>query len=147
LLEKSRNQGPDCQFIEFPFHAEREAWFDSSYGHNIARWVGVNYLKSNIEYVLFLDVDEIVNGYQFSEWMKTEAYRRYDSIKFENYWYFREATFQATTTEQSVIMVKANKIHPKRIFSKQERHGLETRNQVMQQNFCKSDSTGSKKLS
>ncbi len=131
LLEKSQYQGPNCQFIKFPFHIEKEAIFDNSYGHNIARWVGINYLKSDIDYVLFLDVDEVVNGAHFLEWLETGEYRRYDTIKIENYWYFREPVYQATTTEQSVIMVKANKIHPKRIFSKKERQGLVTGTRLM----------------
>lgn len=124
LIAQNLNDNPNATFIEFPFNPEKEAQFNANYWHNMFRWIAVNHTFPTSGYILFLDADEIVESTLFTPWLDTLLYKKYDAIKFENYWYFREPTFQATTTEESVIMVKKSSINPRNLFSQSERHAL-----------------------
>mgnify|MGYP004001952693 FL=1 len=71
-----------------------------------ARLLGTTYLKKNIKYVLFLDADEVPDGKRFKGWLDTKNYQKYNAIKSANYWYFRSPKHQATTFEDSSLLVK-----------------------------------------
>lgn len=79
-----------------------------AYWHNYARIVGVKQLSRDLNWIMFLDGDEIPEGELMRDWIANILPSKTNLIgfTFANYWYYREPTFQATTTEDSVIMVK-----------------------------------------
>ena len=67
-------------------------------------------MSEDSDYILFLDTDEIVNVKRFKDWVETEEYKLYDSMKLANYWYFREKKYRAKQIEDSVVLVKKDLI-------------------------------------
>lgn len=92
--------------------------------HDLSRAVGYYHLDKSIDYVLFLDVDEIVDGKRFKSWLDTGEYLSYDVLRPSNYWYFRSSHFQATTHEDTCVMAKKNKITYKSLFHRLERDAI-----------------------
>ncbi|NBS71447.1 hypothetical protein EBT31_21430 [bacterium] len=76
-----------------------------AFWHNISRIAGVSNLKSDADWILFLDGDEIPDGLAFKQWLETTALLHGCSYKLANYWYFRDVTHQARQWEDSVILV------------------------------------------
>lgn len=76
----------------------------SAYWHNIARVHGARQVDPDIEWILFLDADEIPEGDRFREWYTTQR-RQQKIYKLANYWYFLEPEIQSTTWEDSVMLV------------------------------------------
>jgi hypothetical protein len=92
-------------------------------GH--ARWVALENMKYNHDYILYLDSDEIVDGVKFATWLDTKEYQNYACMKLKNYWYWREPTFQAKDYyEDSVVLAKLDTYNPLYIFSNLGRHGV-----------------------
>lgn len=75
------------------------------------RTKGVLSASADSDYLLFLDADEIVNVNNFKNWVKTEEYKLYDSMKLANYWYFREKKYRAKTIEDSVVLIKKDVVY------------------------------------
>ena len=68
--------------------------------HNRQRYFGYKALSSNIEYVLFLDGDEVIDTARFDSWLKAETpgpvvYR------FASYLYYLSSYLRAITTVES----------------------------------------------
>jgi hypothetical protein len=101
LLEQSYREHPDVQFIEFaydeepygiycPLTSSDEDW--SHYWHSTARYVGFHYVK-NCDYLLFLDVDEIVEADRFIQWL--QAFNIGDAVRFSSYFYWGDPSQRA----------------------------------------------------
>lgn len=94
------------------------------YWHNMSRWVGMQHLREDIEFVLFLDADEIIDS-RFNEWLtKEKLLYEFDAFLFLCYWYFREAKYRAKTWEKAGVLVKKNKLTADNIFTAGERLGI-----------------------
>lgn len=79
----------------------------NNYWHCHGRWLGIQQLNTNIDYVLLLDADEIPEGKLFLNWLNTYQYTNYDCMKLANYWYFREPIYRAKNTiEDSIVLIK-----------------------------------------
>ena len=87
--------------------------------HNYSRWCGAGLAKS--EWILFLDGDEIINGSHLKNLINNFSPFVFDAATFECYWYFREPTNQALTTENAGILVRKNKINTNVNFTDSER--------------------------
>lgn len=99
-------------------------WIKGWYG--ICRYTGFLNLKDETDYVLFLDSDEIVDGERFNLW-KSEELNKYPNIeafKFLNYWYLNDPTKQATSLEDSIVMIKSVNYPENLFFTDAERHGM-----------------------
>ncbi|NGX48249.1 MAG: hypothetical protein K1000chlam3_01640, partial [Chlamydiae bacterium] len=84
--------------------------------HNSARLVGTYFLHDEIEYVLFLDVDEIFSkGFEIGE---------YDAIRFATYWYFKRADNAATIFPDGPLLVRKEKLNPELLIDEDERCGM-----------------------
>jgi len=87
----------------------------SNYWHCHGRWVGIQALHNDIDYVLLLDADEVPEGNAFKDWLETKEYLNYDCMKMANYWYWREPIYRARNIiEDSIVFIKrehANKMH------------------------------------
>jgi hypothetical protein len=103
--------------------------------HNMSRWIG--YSQSLNDYILFLDADEIFDGDIMQRYLLTEAYRKYDIVTFECYWYFREPVCRALNTEQAGSLFNRNIITETLIFSDYERFQYRSMPQINALNHFK----------
>lgn len=106
LLEGIYEAHQDVIFVEIPF--DLQAHYGAVHWHNLQRIVGLSYAKQ--ERVLFLDVDEIMEGSTFLKWLNGFDYRNYEAIQLSCYWYFREPTFRAKNHEHSPLFVAQSAI-------------------------------------
>jgi hypothetical protein len=134
LLNLSYQQHPDVQFVEFeyeqqpygiysPLTPSDEDW--SHYLHSTARYVGFHYVKE-CDYVLFLDVDEIVEAERFLKWLEHFNVPDFDALRFSSYFYFREPSNRAIDPfPLNALLVKKQAItSPEIILDVLERKGL-----------------------
>jgi hypothetical protein len=91
-----------------------EIWF----WHQISRLQGFNAVSDDIEYVLFLDVDEIVETERFIPWLNTFPYKDFNAIRFDSYFYFRDIKFRAIETEDwnGITLVKKSELNDEIFF-------------------------------
>jgi len=92
--------------------------------HTLSRWIGVCHLMDEIDYVLFLDTDEIVDSRAFLEWLDTHEYQKYKAMKLANYWYFRLPSYQGKKWEDSIVFAKRDILTKKRVLQKGERNAI-----------------------
>ncbi len=134
LLNQAYGEHSDCEFIEFAYNSERPYGFPclkrpedldwSRHWHSTARMVAFHYLRPEIEYVLFIDVDEIYEGKKCKAWLDHFDYRAYCALRFLSYEYFRETGFRAKDEFTSGILAKKSCLTPKMILNVDERLGL-----------------------
>ncbi len=120
LLNRSYQEHPDCTFIEFaydpsnpyglncPFKPDDDDW--AHYWHSTGRYVGFQFLDEKIEHVLFLDVDEIVDGARFNTWLETSGYRDHNAARFYSNFYFRTPEYRAVSPALNALLVKKEAI-------------------------------------
>jgi hypothetical protein len=73
------------------------------YYHNLSRQIGTE--KSNFEWLLFLDTDEIISD-EFNEWFHNIKNLNFNGYWLTCYWYFRKPIYRATVTESAGLLVK-----------------------------------------
>lgn len=112
---------PNVQFIEFPFDISKKD--NPRYWHNLSRLIGSFFLQKEIQYVLFLDCDEIVDTSSFIKWLEHFNYKQYKAIRLANYWYFRSSSHRATTWEDTPLFLKKNRENLQALMHPQERAG------------------------
>ena len=138
ILDKTYKENSDVELIEFEYNPDsyrglglqrlsnpfapnrymmdidpKEVWF----WHQIQRLTGFKSVNEDIEYVLFLDADEIVDIEKFYNWLNTFPYKDFNAIKFEAYWYFRDVRFRALQTEGfGITMVKKSELSDEAFF-------------------------------
>jgi hypothetical protein len=116
----------NVNFFIYPFCKQfKTRYFPKKSGtnfyHSLSRFVGEHFLSKDIDYVLFLDIDEIVDGERFKAWMKAFSFSEYDALYLSAFWYFREAKYQATTWEDTSLLVKKKCLNKKNLLNVQER--------------------------
>ncbi|MBI3508630.1 MAG: hypothetical protein HY069_03210 [Chlamydiia bacterium] len=135
LLERSYSEHPDCLFVEYAFDPERPygiycpytavdpEWI--KYWHSTSRYVGFQAVPEEAEYVLFLDVDEIVDAERFQIFLDQFAYREFEALRFYSYFYFRQPCFRAKSWSLNALMVRRKAIEsPEKLLTAQERKGV-----------------------
>lgn len=81
--------------------------------HEAMKWVPLE----GIDYVLFMDSDEVVDGRAFLKWLDTGRYQSMDVMKFACYWYWRDVRYRAKDyLEDSIVMVKRHLCLPEILF-------------------------------
>ena len=104
-LDSVRNlakEFPEVEFILFEWSAGRHP----RYWNNMSRIIGHSQLPEEIEWVLFLDADEIIDKDLFLQFKNSPESTTYDTQKLACYWYFREPTYRATSIEDSPVLVR-----------------------------------------
>tara|TARA_B100001093_G_scaffold519520_1_gene608928 strand:- start:1515 stop:2267 length:753 start_codon:yes stop_codon:yes gene_type:complete len=96
------NEYPNVNVTSF----EWEQGNHTRYGLLTARNIGVSLVDDDIDWVLFLDADEIIDVKAFNEFLKEFPFENYDSIKIANYTYFREPIYRSLSFEDSAVMVR-----------------------------------------
>ena len=96
-----------------------------AYWHNLARWVGSRALQEK-RWVFVLDADEIPDGKMVGEWLSTNIpkLKEDECYKIANYWYFKSPKNQATTLEDSVLLIHYKYLTERNIFGDLERDHL-----------------------
>lgn len=106
LVQRSIQENPNASFCYYEWNIGNSP----RYWHNISRMIGVQQLNDGIDWVLFLDSDEIVDTELFTKFIRSNDFSSLDSYKIANYWYFREPIYRAKSIEDSAVLVKRNLI-------------------------------------
>lgn len=117
-ITKLSAEYPNVSFIMFDWEEGKHP----RYWHNMSRIVGNHILPEDVDWVLFLDSDEILDSKLFNEFKKDPTFNKYDSYKLGCYWYFRDNNIQATTYEDSPVLVRKHlvAIDPDNLHSERE---------------------------
>lgn len=78
----------------------------------------------NIEWMLFLDSDEIPEGDKLKIFLSKSQFDNDKNYMFSNYWYFREPIYQSLTFEQNPLLIHINNIKDHILESQYERNGF-----------------------
>jgi len=134
LLETLYAQYPSVTFLEFAYDPEhlygtyinlsRDHPHFIHHWHNSSRLIAYYFLKDDIDYVCFCDVDEIIESDRFIEWLNIFPYQEFTALRFSSFWYFREAGYRATTYPNATLMVRKNVLTPALFFNPDERMGM-----------------------
>jgi hypothetical protein len=130
LLDQIYQSFPGCRFIEYPFVPKQipkqifKTVDPSHFWHSLSRLIGCRYLHDEIDTVLFLDADEIPDGNRFAEWLACSDYTLHTILKMANYWYFREARFQAEKWEDSIVLAQKKALTPHLLLHQDEREAM-----------------------
>ena len=142
LLQKIYHKYPDVDFVEFAY-SENEVYGTpaklvpgspdwAQHWHNSARLVGSYFLKPEIDYVLFVDTDEI-----FTADVRSIPFHEYEAIRFATYWYFKTASQCATVTPDGPLLIKKNHLSTQLLLNPHERMGMfEQINGRKEREFC-----------
>lgn len=125
LLNGIYKAHPEVTFIQYAwskkgFYANHSTHF----WHNLSRLLGVFFLSSDIENILFLDVDEIVEGKRFANWLKQKPLDKYAALRLACFWYFRKSCFQAKTWEDTPLLIRRGDVDYDLIMQIHERAGM-----------------------
>ncbi len=125
LLQQIYAHFPQQQFIQFEFHKERNFYgaHSAHFWHNLGRLMGFYHVRPEIEYLLFLDVDEIVEEKKFQTWLQEFPVQEYLALRLACYWYFREEKFQAKYWEDTPLLVKKEALNHDILMNGLERPG------------------------
>ncbi len=116
----------NAMFCEYPYDPKVFADLKYNAVHGCSRLIGLNNTSDAIDYVLFLDADEIVEGERFQRFLNGSDFTRYDVLSFANYYYFREARFRADVLEDSVLLAKRSVLTPEVLLHEHDRFGVLT---------------------
>jgi hypothetical protein len=98
----------------------------TAYWHNLARWTGINAIKDH-EWVFLIDADEVPEGKQMKAWLdivKASYLKEDECYKMATYWYFKSPIFQATTLEDSILLIHYKHLTRNNVFGDYERDHL-----------------------
>jgi len=140
LLKKTKRENSEATFIDLEFDPtlkEQHIWWwklrrilrlsvqsGSQFWICYARYRGYSSVSNKRGYVLFLDADEVIDTKRFIHWLNGRQYKNLYGMKFANYWYFRRPIYQATTIEDSPVMVRNGTLSYDSFFSYSERQGI-----------------------
>ncbi len=144
-LGKLAEDYPNVLFALYPVtsqaaehnHLQRK----DAFWHNISRIAAWRQVKEDIDWILFLDGDEVPDGEAFKSWFQThkESLDQNAVYKLANYWYFKEPTHQSQTWEDSCLLVPAASLSFHRLMHNMERDGL-CENMIVHRNVVHHDS-------
>lgn len=96
LLNLSYQNHPECTFVEYTYPKNLPDHENSKHFlHSLSRFIGYNQANLHTEFVLFLDVDEIVDSHRFIKWLRKKKHFYRKACRFYSYFYFRESCYRA----------------------------------------------------
>jgi len=88
---------------------------DPFYYENLGREVGSVLVEPACEYILYVDVDEIVEPVKFKSWLSSFNYRKYKGIYLKQHVYFKEAIYRVASSPQTIpVLFKSSCVYEKR---------------------------------
>jgi hypothetical protein len=130
LLDQVYTAFPECLFVEYPYVPEKipkKIWKKvgaAHFWHSFSRLIGTQFVHEDIEKVLFLDADEVPDGKRFSKWLENSDHMHHSTLKFANYWYFRDPANQALKYEDSIVLVQKRALGPQMLLCQEERDAI-----------------------
>ena len=126
LLKYSFAKHPDVLFILFEWgeklYGLSPVIYDAGkmihYWHSTSRFVGYQYIQEGIEGALFLDIDEIIDLERFDI-----AFEGLAAMRFDSYFYMREAGNRAKTTTENALYVRKEGFNTDHLLVVAERMG------------------------
>jgi len=115
LMDELKLKYSQLRWIIHPWDSSK----NNKFWHNNARWLGLE--KSKYDRILFLDADEIPDGYLMKRWLQYEPLHEHPLHMFSCYWYFREPQYQAKTTEGCGLLVDRTQVQKEMFFTDRER--------------------------
>ena len=119
----------DCTFVEYAFSKNRlygtDCFIDPNdplymhHWHNTSRLVGYYFVDPGVDWLLFLDADEIIDHKRFSDCEWNE-----DAYRLAAYRYFREPSFVADRWEDTALLVQKKHVKPDILLHPKERGGM-----------------------
>jgi hypothetical protein len=94
---------PGVKFVEFSVEQIK----DARRNHNIQRYAGLQALGA-VDYVMFLDVDEIIEGPEFKKWWQVQcaSTERPAAMRLATYYYCFSPALRADEIDQTAIIIK-----------------------------------------
>jgi hypothetical protein len=96
----------------------------TAYYCNLARYLGFEALKNDVDWLFFIDADEVPEGENVNMWLTSTQLDKNNIYKLGNYWYFKLPIFQAATWEDSILLVHKQYLNDTTIFHDNERDGI-----------------------
>lgn len=124
LLNKVYEANPRATFVEYPYCPKLVEKYGTRFLRNAARWIAIKRIAPVVDFVLFLNADEVVEGRRFKDWLENAKLARFDSVKFLNNWYFRDPSIQSKHIDTHVVMARRSLLVGRHVFRDDERHGL-----------------------
>lgn len=141
LLTRSIKENPEADFISFKYypHTTYNLWrgwqfilrnlglgsvWGPQYWICFARQLGFKAIKPPVDYVLFLDADEIIDGRKFLQWLNTNHYKKFNALKPANYWYWRSPRHQALIYENSALFARRSALVSAAFMDHDERNAM-----------------------
>ena len=124
LLDAIYAAHPEVQFVEYAW-SEKNFYgrHPTHFWHNLSRLPGSYFLSPETDYVLFLDVDEIVEGSRFASWLQQFPLSDFTALRLACYWYFREAEYRALEWEDGPLLISKAAVHYDSLMHPHERGG------------------------
>jgi len=132
-LEPYKAKYPKVKFVCYPVDVSLDLSKQkgvvrrpTAYWHNLARWTGINALD-NREWVFIIDADEIPEGKMVKAWLDivlASFLKEDECYKLATYWYFKDPKFQATTLEDSILLIHYKHLTLNNVFGDNERDHL-----------------------
>ncbi len=107
VLEDSIELFKDDQLVNF-YSIEWKEGKSPWYWEGAGRYLATQEVSEDAPFILYLDVDEIVEPDEFKKFLTTGILDLYDAIGIYGYWYWLLPTNQATTTEYTATLVKSS---------------------------------------
>lgn len=130
VTEYLKRKYPQVKFIEYKVDVNEDMYKKpgvvkrpTAYWCNLARWKGVEALK-NVEWFFFIDADEIPEASRLRQWLSKTALQKEYAYKLANYWYFKDVSNQATTFEDSILLIHRSHLTDNALFHDDERDGI-----------------------
>ena len=134
LLQLTYAENPQVQFIEFAYGNDLYAphisittdhpnW--AKYWHSTARLVGYFHTQAHIDWILFLDTDEICDGQRMVNWLETTDLEPFTAHRPLQYRYVKSPAHPWVKHEVSSLLVKKALLTPNMIFNPRERYGIQ----------------------
>ena len=110
------SMGIICEYgatiVAFPFtpdiNTQRGTPYESRFWNNYQRYLAWLRIRSNPDWILWLDADEIVDTNNFMRWLSTGDIQNADSYSVSNYWYWRTPSLRAKHIESNTILSRAS---------------------------------------
>lgn len=126
LLEHTYNNHSDCEFIEFAYSdqlynpylnvkRDDERWMN--YWHATARYVGFLHLNPEIDWVLFLDCDEVLDGN-----VKRLYIENWNAVRLSCYYYVLRPDFRADKVQELPLLIRRSVLS--QFYHPDERYAL-----------------------
>lgn len=134
LLERTYSEHRDCQFVEFSYDANQLYTPYLSYTkkdaewanlwHATARYIGFLHIDPLVEYILFLDCDEIVEGERFASWLQTQEHEKFNAMRLGCYYYILRCNWRATLQQELTLLARKKAFHSFHFIQPGERYAL-----------------------